>query len=445
MEIKRLSSNVQKRVLEKIIHTTGAKVIEAVFNFLTVWLCSYYLGSEIYGKIALLTLIVFFISLVNGLITGNSLLYYVSRFSMQKLVTIAFFWVTATTILSLIVLVIIIFLFKIEFELYSAKELLTIPALVFVNSITTVFRNSLLGRQYIAKANNLGVLLIFSRLILLVGFIVLLNQLTIWAFINAFVLSNIIAILFYVFAWSDIRKITWVIAMPEKSLFKSLLSYGFAMQASAALGILSQRISYILITIFLPVSSLGIFSLAVQITESIKIIGTSISDVLLTRLSNVKAKNKSVDLTIKSFRFTTYVTFFSAIIIIIIPSFVYTLIFGADFLYLKQILLSLLLGVFSYSGLLVLKQYFNGSGRPKINLLMSFVGIVIVSIIQIPLMQKFELVGVGMANSITFLLLLVFGVFLFLRDSNRSVNDLLPKKSDYIFSYEMLKSLILKN
>ena len=62
-------------MLKKIIHTTGAKTIESALNFIIVWVSSYYLGSEIYGKIALLTLIVFFVSQLNGLVTGNSLLY----------------------------------------------------------------------------------------------------------------------------------------------------------------------------------------------------------------------------------------------------------------------------------------------------------------------------------------------------------------------------------
>ena len=69
------------------------------------------------------------------------------------------------------------------------------------------------------------------------------------------------------------------------------------MQGSSILQILNQRISYFFISFFLSISDLGIFSLAVQITESIKLVGTSISDVLLTKLSNTKAKKESIQLT----------------------------------------------------------------------------------------------------------------------------------------------------
>ena len=434
-------------MIRKIIHTTGTKVIETILNFVFVWLCSYFLGSETYGKITLLILIVFLFSQINGIIIGNSLLYFASRYSKRNILIIAFSWITIISFFIFSIFVFSILIIEIKYKTFNTKELLSIPVLIFLSSSTSIFRNYLLGRQYVIKANYLGIFLISSRVILLIFLFFVIKLFSIWAFIFAFALSNIMVFLFYI---SDINSINNPkennsLIISSKQLFKSLFSYGFAMQSSSVLQILNQRISYFFISFLLPISNLGVFSLAVQITESIKLIGTSISDVLLIKLSNTKNKHNRIQIAIISFRFTLYFSILSLLFILIIPQNIYILIFSSDYYNIKKIILSLLIGVFAHSGLLIIIQYFNGNGKPIFNFFISLIGIIITSIIQIPLINSLGLIGAGIANSIMFIISLSLGIKLFLMDNKQCLRQLAPQKQDFVMIINQIKPILTLN
>ncbi|MCG8411276.1 MAG: oligosaccharide flippase family protein [Bacteroidales bacterium] len=428
-------------MLKKIIHTTGAKTIESALNFIIVWVSSYYLGSEIYGKIALLTLIVFFVSQLNGLVTGNSLLYYASRARKRNLFTIAFVWIIAVASITFLVIYFGLSPIILKIKSFTIHELLSIPILIILTSSVSVFQNYLLGRELILKANYFSLSLVISRLIIISTIVIGFQFISFWAFVITFICSYSIVFIVQTIIVSKIKESDNIEFRSSRALFKPLILYGSVMQGSSVLQILNQRISYFFISSFLSVSSLGVFGLAMQISESIKLVGMSISDVLLTKFSNTNDKDKNVHLTINSFRFTLYITLLSVLFVAFIPSEIFTKIFGNDYVNIKPIILTLLPGVLAYSVLLVIIQYFNGSGRPKVVFLLSLSGIIIISAIQIPLMKQFGLLGAGIANSCVFIVSLIIGLILFTNDSKQKLKVFLPQKNDWVVCCSIVKSI----
>ncbi len=78
-------------MLNKIIGTTGTRILNAFFALVILYLMANYIGSNGMGVIALILLDITIIQLVIDLVAGSALIYFASRTNLGQLLSLLIF------------------------------------------------------------------------------------------------------------------------------------------------------------------------------------------------------------------------------------------------------------------------------------------------------------------------------------------------------------------
>lgn len=152
-----------------------------------------------------------------------------------------------------------------------------------------------------------------------------------------------------------------------------LLGSGSANQLGHLLQFFNQRIFFL----FMPAFALGIYSNAVALGESIWMIASSIAMIQYGKIANMSDRHQAAQLTANLLKGTIWFTFFAVIAAALVPETMYLLLFGKEFMHVKDSLLVLLPGVLSLSGYLIVGHYFSGTGRFNKNNLSIAAGVIV--------------------------------------------------------------------
>jgi len=127
-------------------------------------------------------------------------------------------------------------------------------------------------------------------------------------------------------------------------------------------------------------------------------------------------------------------------ILLVLPDSLFAFIFGEEFGSIRTVLFSLSLGVIFLSIFTIINHYFSGIGKNKPNIIGSFIGNIVVISSCLMLIPIWGNIGAGIATSVTFLVILAYIVYRFMRHTKTTFTELIPSRSS-------VKSLIreLKN
>ncbi len=145
--------------------------------------------------------------------------------------------------------------------------------------------------------------------------------------------------------------------------FKSVMSLGMLAYIGMIANYGTYRISYFFITDYLGPAALGIFSLAVLLTERILDITNSTSTVLLPRVSRAGGKESSRERTNLIVRAGLLITLFLCLGIFILSKPLIQLLYGSPYLEASQILIWLLPGIAFLSMGKLVSAHLSGEGK----------------------------------------------------------------------------------
>lgn len=413
-------------MLLKILSTIFSKVFTAGIGFLVVVITARELGASIRGDIALIILNISIIGLFQGIFNGSVLVYLTPRYSFLKLFLI-------TNILTTILAVILPF-GMIMIDLIPQEQQNDIILLSIIQGLLTTSQSLLLGKEKIHFFNLLEIIKSSILFICVIVFFWGLNQITLEAVILAYLISYIVP-----FIISLAPVLSSINDQPKKvsdrNIFKSLLKYGFEIQINNISQMINYRFCFYIIEKWKGKDALGVFSIALSLCEAIWIISKSISTFQYSKIVNSTDPKEHKKLTVQSIQLAFVVTLPALITLILLPTSVFTAIFGDDFYSLKSVLYSLSLGIISFSIFTIINHYFSGIGKNKVNITASFIGNIIVIISCVLLIPVFGNIGAGIATSVTYLIMLLYLAYKFMKDSESSIKELSPTRSN-------LKSLI---
>lgn len=419
-------------MLRNLLSTTASRLIIAIINLAIIWISARYLGAEILGTISLIILGISIIQLVTAILAGSSLVYQTSRHFLAELLIIAWIWIiiAGTPIWFILTLL----------SLIPAGFTLDVLLLSFLGSIITVNQNVFLGKEKLNLFNGLAVLQSIIVLIALVIFVFVGKWYEAEAYVTAqFISMGLLATVGIVIIMPPLRDFR----IPRMKLVTEAFKYGGYLQAASIMQLFNYRLSYYLIEKFFDRATLGIFSVGVQIAESIWIISKSMAVLLYSRLSNNRDNEYSVNLTMNFIKITCVLTLLAVGVIVLLPEKLFILIFQSEFRELTRVISSLSVGILAVAISLMFSHYFSGTGKPIHNTVSSGIGLTFTVFLGFTLIPVWGLTGAGITASVSYMSSMVYQLIVFKHISGISYRSFIPTRNDFAKVKTEVKSMFL--
>jgi O-antigen/teichoic acid export membrane protein len=309
----------------------------------------------------------------------------------------------------------------------------------------TINSSLLIGKEKISSSNFVNLLVplitIIVLLVILTGFQEKSIRSYIMALYAAYGLSFLISAAY-------IRKFFGRFSKTGGDIFrnviKDLFRFGFLNQIAHITQMMSFRLSYYLLDYFHGEATVGIYSNAISITESIWLISKSISLVQYSRIANTDDKAYAASITVRLLKASFIVSALLLLPLLLLPVSFYVFIFGDGFEGIKPVIWYLAPGVLLYNISILSGHYFSGLGKYNVNAAVSSVGLVISVAVYYLLIPLYRETGAGLATSLSYSFTSLVLLILFLRHSEIRISSLIPVKEDYKYLKSEIRNLLKK-
>ena len=219
-------------------------------------------------------------------------------------------------------------------------------------------------------------------------------------------------------------------------LIRKILKYGFKAYLIDVLNFLNYRIDIILIQHFLPINQLSFYQMAVNISERLWYIPQSVSLTLFPTLLSQKEQNSG--LTEKVCKHNLFIMAIMAIPIALFGKFAIGLLYGQAYLPAAPALYAVLIGIVIYPVFKLLSIDLAANNRLGVSIFASAVGVAINVISNIYLIPRYGIVGAGVATSISYSVMTVILVFIYVRLNKISPKNLFILRKEDWTDYRLL-------
>jgi O-antigen/teichoic acid export membrane protein len=402
---------------KKILSTFFTRIIVAMCSLAVLILTSRVLGAHERGVISLMLLAITISVLINEVVGGPALVYFVPRSNTKHLLATAFSW-------SAIVSVAVPVILKLLDLIPDGYVSLIILACIFQNisGVSMLFQ---LGRQNSKRYNIIAGIQSITTVLLLVLFIWIFNirtaQSWIYSFIGAQLLASIVGLIMLANSPSEENE--------NKPTLRKILSYGSLIQLSTLAYILSTRISYYFLDRVVDTDAVGVFSTGVSVIEAALLFSGSVALITYSKISNSTDEKENIEMTVKLSKISFLVTVPALLLALLLPVSFYTFIFGEQFSSIKSSMIWLVPGVAMISMSTVFTHYFSGNALYKINAIASVLGFVNSTIAAYIFIPRYGITGAAITSCIGYITSSIFTIYYF-RNHITNNTALFPSLSD---------------
>lgn len=420
-----------------------------VSGVLSMVIISRILGPEGKGIYSLLILIPGMIMTFGNFGLGSGNVYFVGsgKYKLQEVVSNS---LVLTVILGFLLIGIFWLMLQFDFFQNFIKNnqipifylwitVLLIPLSLFLSFFQEIIR----GKGEIKKYNKIKFLEGFLELILVVFFLLILKK-----GLAGAVFSYVLALILTAgFLFILIKKIAVFSFRLHKNLLKDSLVYGGKVYLANAISFLNYRFDMFLIAFFLNPAAVGLYSVAVGISERLFLIPGSFSTVLCPKVSASKEFEANA-FTPKVVRHTLFLVIIFSFFLLILAKPLILIVFGSAFLPSIFPLIILLPGIIAFSIGGVIAADLSGRGKPQFAVYSSLACLIINLILNIILIPKWGIAGAALASSIAYWADTFVVLIAFMKISKKSLSEvLLIRKEDfydYFRLFSIFKSSLLK-
>ena len=419
-------------MIKNILHTLFAKMITSIIGLLTIVLVSQYLGAIGKGEQSIFLFNTVLLLLIATLVGNTTLIYLTPRHKFSDIFFPSFWW----TIASLGTLFIAFYLLDIPIITYP-KQLFLITLMAAMSETNT---NILIGKERIKEANILKLISPTSSILYII-ILILLNQFSsVSHYINSLLIGYFLSLGYGIFLLRDEYKGLQLGKMFDLNMFKTLFSLGFIKQLGNLSQQLNARMSFYLIALYSTNEALGVFSNGISLTESTLLFSSSLALVQYSRLSNCKDETYSKSITLLLTKANILLSTLALVVLSLLPESFYTLVFGAEFSQVKQIIQLLFLGVLLLNATTTFTQYFASKGNFHIATIASTIGLIPTIVLGILLIPRFGITGAAISTTLSYTIIFLIEYYYFRRFSNTKFKDLLPQKQDFTYIKTLVKT-----
>jgi O-antigen/teichoic acid export membrane protein len=411
------SAILQTGMFNSIIGSLVTRICVAVINFIILFVSARYLGVSSRGEISIFLLNLVIIQGINEVFTGYSLIYFIPRYNMKKIIVTGLIYTLITCTLANAVLLNLN-------KLVPGFEPVTfvVTLLVMLNTFNCVL---LLGRQRLRAFNVLSVI---QPVLLLAGLLICISLLKIFTF-KAYVYPLLVS-----FAIASVISSSLVMRVPAPELrlsgfaLKPVFINGIIYQSTILIFILGNRYSYYLLD---GSSSVGLYSSASSLVEVVLVIAGSIAPVLLANVANRPSESEGAMLALGLAKISFFFSVVALIIMWFIPDGAFTFMLGNGFRGIKTIMMMYSPAVLLASFFLPLCNFFSARGRQR-KVLMCYIPGFISTLLVTPVMvNRAGIYGAALAADIVFCLHAGFITYSFIRSNNIAFTDLISLRPNF--------------
>lgn len=402
------------------LHTFFMQFAKAAIAAFTVILLSRWMGAEGRGELGVLLFYVNLFMVFNEYVGGSSLGNYAAKYSLKRLLPVAWLWALGTFIGGAILL----FLWTGSSEVVFYTLTMAVP-LAFL----TIQYNIYQGRAQVYLRNKLQLLLESLKLVLVVLLALvaqfshtqqpvpsLFDTLKLLkpqevglSYSVATTLVLFIALLFWLPKW---LKSTHKFAIEKPP--KGLVIHGFWAQNGQLVQFLNYRLSLILLTWLLgTTTAAGVYANALLIADTIWIFGNSYGTIAHMRILQSENPVFRADLTLRYSVIALAGTALAVLCMSLVPNALYVGVFGPEFAELKSTAMWLIPAILALGASTLFSHYLHATNQFKTLLLANVCGLTIQIVLALILIPKMGLKGACIAADAGFvvILVIVFGIF----------------------------------
>ncbi len=413
------------------INTFFTRILQLIFGMVLAAIIARVLGPEGKGIYYMAILLSSFLIIFTDIGIGTSSVHFLGKkkyFPKEIFGSNIILSILTSIVAVLIGFVIILFFHQEIFpginKEYLYLSLFLIPLSLFFNYTISV----LLGLQKIDKYNFVVIIKDVINLVLVVILLLGLNFGIKAAIIAATVASFTTDILLYFLVKKEIGGICFSL---NKNILKNFFSFGSKIYFSNIVGLLHYRIDIFLLNIYLNPAAVGLYSVAVVLSERVWIISQSVSVVIFPKISSETDKNELKRFTPIVCRNVLFITSVLAIFLFIFSHWLIILIFSIEFLEAVIPFQILIIGSIAFSAGRIISSDLAGRGKPIIDNYIGLFSTVLNIIFNIILIPKIGIVGAAWASSITYIFGSLLELFAYSKISGNRLKDILfIKKTD---------------
>jgi O-antigen/teichoic acid export membrane protein len=320
-------------------------------------------------------------------------------------------------------------------SLYLWLVVLVMP----ISLLLSFFRNIIRGKGEITNYNKTKLLESVLQLLAVIVFLVILGQ-GVFGAVSSYILALVGAAFFSVFL---IKRLARLNVFINKNLLKDSASYGGRVYLANSISFLNYRLDMLLIAVFLAPAAVGLYSIAVGISEKLFMIPGALTTVLFPKICSLGASQAS-DFTPRVTRHTLFILLISSFLLILLANPLIRLFFGLDFLPSILPLVILLPGTLAFGVGGVLAADLAGRGKPQFAIYSSFACLAVGIPLNILLIPRMGISGAAVASSIAYCVDTLVVLVAFLKISKKSLVEVLIIKGRDFQDYLRLLS-IFKN
>jgi O-antigen/teichoic acid export membrane protein len=425
-------------VIRHILNTFGTRVGSAIINLVIAIVISRFLGPAGKGEQGLILATITYIIVFLNLMGGSAIVYLVPRYAYSLIMLPSYIW---SIVFSASFYFVLIFT-----NLVDSQFIIHICFLSALQAITSVNSTILIGKEKIKTANLIAFIQPLIIVISLAVFFMFLGQQSIQSYILSLYISfgiSFITSLFYVSKYAGKFKLHplggYLLVVRE------LLRFGVLNQLAHVFQLISFRMSFYWLEDLYSTSEVGIYSNGTSLAESIWLVGRSINLVQYARIANTNDLNYSRQLTIMLSKATLIISIVLLGIMVLLPPGFYVFIFGEGFGEVTNVIRSLAPGILFFNIALIVEHYFSGIGKYHINTMASLIGLIVAIIFFYYLIPLYGITGAGIATSSSYFFTAVFVMVYFMRESQTSLINFMPGKSDMAYFLREIKLVINKS
>lgn len=235
------------------------------------------------------------------------------------------------------------------------------------------------------------------------------------AIIIAWAVIQILAVLAMLYVL--LRKLGGGIAPLNLSLMKNYVKFGFTAYFGNVASTLFTRVDTLIVSNLFGNAGVGLYSLAVTLAEKVWLIAASMEKASYSPIIGAK-RDEALFLIQKVLRNTLFLSLLFAIFIFLVAPILIPLLYGQKFLDSIPILRILSLSAIFFAGSRILAIYFTGyKGKPIIPSTIAWFMFALNSGLCYELSRKYGLIGASASMAISYSIMFLTYVLLFIRDS----------------------------
>ena len=413
-------------------------MLAALLNFFIAIVISQALGDTGKGVQALLLATISFILIFSDIVCGESIVFLAPRHSFKKI------WV-ASVVWAAFVAVVMGLSIKVFYPALDVNMVSHVALLSFVSSLSSINYRFLVGREEIRKANYNTMLQPVVMVIVLLLYYVILKKRDIYGYVVALYAAYISSFLLGVWMLrNEYRHLFHSGDHAYSTVLKDLFKYGFLNQTGHFVQFFNLRLSYYLLTEFVDVGRVGVFSNAVSLAEAVWIISSSIALVQYARIANAENRSYAQKLTLDLGKICLLFSLLAVVALCLLPPSVYQFVFGPGFGEMAGIIRILSPGILFYCLFLILGHYYSGIGRYQMNTLASICGLVVTFVCGFTLIPRYDVVGAAITSAISYMVTALFLFVFFLKESHFKGQDFILTRKEWKNHIVGIKQFMLK-